>query len=675
MERLLMDEEERNTRSNTSSSRRRNASGSMGSSHLLRQLVEMGFPPNWCAEALSSTGHNVEEALTWMIRNGERLSALDEGIDNNEEEEDDDFEEDKSGMAIDEECPKVENVEHLEKETVITIGGWRHDVACPLRSISGRVNIDHNTLVVNAPPTGGFSSVGMKGIPLESGKWYYEAELLTDGCLQIGWADSSFSGHCQADRGDGCGDGPSSWAFDGWRRYRWHSSATEWGCRWQKGDIVGCLLDMDKKEIRFTLNGRGEEIGMGLAFSEDGFRPCGGVYACVSFNRKEKLRLILGGEGLNNSFHFPPPPGYLGVGESVIKLVSEREELIENETFLLSSNRVEKMLRKPYLCDFSDGEHGHELFSWQHRYYGADASVHLGGRGNRKKNSKMRKAMDIITPPACDNIDDLYHTTIDARLSKIWKNKDSGRKEKYNDLKIILDEISTAYSKVREDVTKEMRDTNVAICILYARKLILHTMITQSSEFDVSLFRMDADSVDDDKQVAQKLWIVLDKCCSLHATGWVGEAGAMSVTAEALGLAISSNDRTFQNSPFSNILGLNSFKNGQDIEQRPCIPSAAVSQFLSSAKIAHGIECKVIDPSSSLASCAEASLGGDVAGSIIFLRWPLQNAVITSSSMIHVLLAVIRRSVRHLSSVEYGDTPSYSVDSDEDDVSVRDIYI
>eukprot|EP00804_Cyclotella_cryptica_P016278 CCRYP_005746-RA/>CCRYP_005746-RA protein AED:0.96 eAED:0.42 QI:0/-1/0/1/-1/1/1/0/173 len=45
-----------------------------------------------------------------------------------------------------------------------------------------------------------------------------------DCCLHIGWPDSSFAGHCQADHGDGCGDGPSLWAFDGWRRYHWHST-------------------------------------------------------------------------------------------------------------------------------------------------------------------------------------------------------------------------------------------------------------------------------------------------------------------------------------------------------------------------------------------------------------------------------------------------------------------
>ena len=70
---------------------------------------------------------------------------------------------------------------------------------------------------------------------------YYEAELVTAGCLQIGWADSYFVGHCQADRGDGCGDGPSSWAFDGWRRYRWHSTATEWG-KFVTSELFGCCI-------------------------------------------------------------------------------------------------------------------------------------------------------------------------------------------------------------------------------------------------------------------------------------------------------------------------------------------------------------------------------------------------------------------------------------------------
>lgn len=303
MERLLAEESERRGPSSFLSGRRRGFGASrMGSSNLIRQLVEMGFPRHWCVEALAATRNNVDEALTWILTNGDRLSAEDEAAEENqdeddnedsdeEEEEDDDNDQNDNdeeevaanndqaadGQPLAEDNPK-------DSPTALTeTVGWSG--VCPVRFVSGRSSINPNTLEITGLPTGGFSSVGTKGVLLTSGKWYYEAEIKTAGCLQIGWADSSFVGHCQADRGDGCGDGPSSWAFDGWRRYRWHSNATEWGCRWAEGDIVGCLVDMDSMTVSFTLNGKGEEIGMGLAFSGEGFRPWGGVYACVSFNR------------------------------------------------------------------------------------------------------------------------------------------------------------------------------------------------------------------------------------------------------------------------------------------------------------------------------------------------------------------------------------------------------
>jgi hypothetical protein len=292
MERLIAEEANRGS---TASSRRR-VNPRMNSSHLISQLVDMGFPRHWCVSALSATSNNVDEALTWILTNGDRLAA--EAEDEEKEEESDDEEADNwhqdqddsdeasvgGEMAKADEAPPSAKAEVAQELVELTPSGW-HGSICPIRFISGKSKINPQTLEISGLKDGGFSSVGTKGVLLTSGKWYYEAEILTAGCLQIGWADSSFAGHCQADRGDGCGDGPSSWAFDGWRRYRWHSNATEWGCRWSEGDVVGCLVDMDNMSVSFTLNGRGEEVGMGLAFSNEGFRPCSGVYACVSFNR------------------------------------------------------------------------------------------------------------------------------------------------------------------------------------------------------------------------------------------------------------------------------------------------------------------------------------------------------------------------------------------------------
>jgi UBA/TS-N domain len=231
MERLLAEERERERLMQRQAgggqpSRRRGYRGESGSSnHLLRQLLEMGFPSRWCAEALAATGNNVDEALTWILTHGERLSEEDEAMedeDNGEDiededesvEDDEDDEEDGGGSisgadAVIETAP-TRSTEEIAVESAAE-GAlepvWSGSVV-PLRFISGRSIIDSKTLAISGLPTGGFSSVGTKGILLCSGKWYYEAILETAGCLQIGWADGSFAGHCHADRGDGTGDGP-----------------------------------------------------------------------------------------------------------------------------------------------------------------------------------------------------------------------------------------------------------------------------------------------------------------------------------------------------------------------------------------------------------------------------------------------------------------------------------
>jgi hypothetical protein len=84
MERLLEEERERERRQASESGTRRRNTGGAGrtTSYLLQQLVEMGFPARWCAEALAATGtSSVDEALTWILANGERLSAQDTNDD------------------------------------------------------------------------------------------------------------------------------------------------------------------------------------------------------------------------------------------------------------------------------------------------------------------------------------------------------------------------------------------------------------------------------------------------------------------------------------------------------------------------------------------------------------------------------------------------------------------
>jgi len=688
MERLLAEESERRGPSSFLSSRRRGFGASrMGSSNLIRQLVEMGFPRHWCIEALSATRNNVDEALTWILTNGDRLSAEDEAaeegqVDEEEENEesedeeddnddDDDDEEEGEGTAENQEKdvedkPLVDDKPEVTSKTLNDDMGWSG--ICPIRFVSGRSSINPKTLEITGLPNGGFSSVGTKGVLLTSGKWYYEAEIKTAGCLQIGWADSSFVGHCQADRGDGCGDGPSSWAFDGWRRYRWHSTATEWGCKWAEGDIVGCLVDMDSMSIGFTLNGKGEEIGMGPAFSGEGFRPCSGVYACVSFNRREKLRLILGGEG-TEPFKHSPPDGYRGIGEAIHEAVKERGILLAQEKVLLDTHspindESSTIESKKYICDFSDGEHGHELFAWQHRYYGSDASVHLGssrpslfgGSGGSLKTSKSS-----ATSTKNDN---QIGADISSRLSKILTkpSKLKSPEEESDSFEASMNLLRDAYLKVDKEVDKELKEVCSSLCVLYSQKLVMHTMVSHSNKFSLLSFLPNVPKTpwsyaeDAELEVSRRLWQVLEHCTSLQSSGWVGEAGAMAVAAEALGLGISAGDNKSNSIP----AGMCSVSASNDQVLLLC---GGITQFLSSAV---SPEHNLTSTASTFAACSENAIGSDVGGSLSFIRTSLQSAVASSASFRRVLLAAVRRAIRLLAVTEYTSDEGTSEEEDTD---------
>ena len=690
MERLLAEERERIQRQspgNSSSRRRGNRAGSGSSNHLLRQLLEMGFPSRWCSEALAATGNNVDEALTWILTNGERLSAEDEGMEDGEDGEDvdDDDEDDEEEDDESLDGQGSETADNLIGKKTDDIGGesskvegddtssdtpaWTGSVI-PLRFISGRSIIDPKTLAISGLPTGGFSSVGTKGVLLTTGKWYYEAILETAGCLQIGWADGSFAGHCHADRGDGCGDGPSSWAYDGWRRYRWHEKATEWGCRWKEGDVIGCMVDMDQRVISYTLNGRGEEIGMGVAFSGRGFRPCGGVYACVSFNRKEKLRLILGGSG-SESFKYSPPPGYAGVGEAVLNAVSERDDLIANESLLDQQLGTENSTlhptsekneesKKRFLCDFSDGEHGHELMAWAHRYYGSDASVHLGS-GRLKSSSGMQKSSSSSSSHELSS-----SNCLNRRIEKAWqKNEDFVAESSDHDESPFLNHMRSGYQNVGRKICQQAFIECLTMSSLLARKLLLHAIVTMGDKFDPDCCSS-ADSTE--IQSAVRLWKTIEVSASLRSAGWVGEAGAMAIAAEALGLGISSNENSHSRLSSVERSGLASIA---DLDDGMLVPACGIVQLLSTV-LQWKSDNASFSTGNTLVASAEAAIGSDGGGGVlVFLLKGLQGAVCKSEALRSVLLAAIRRSVRLLAVVEYDGDDSASLENPDDDDDIE----
>ncbi|CAB1342595.1 unnamed protein product, partial [Coregonus sp. 'balchen'] len=101
---------------------------------------------------------------------------------------------------------------------------------------------------------------------VKTGKWYFEFEALTGGDMRVGWARPG----CRSDFDLGMDD--QAYVFDGYKGRRMHMGARFFGHSWNKGDVVGCMINMEDKSMVFTLNGELliTNKGSELCFSEIG---------------------------------------------------------------------------------------------------------------------------------------------------------------------------------------------------------------------------------------------------------------------------------------------------------------------------------------------------------------------------------------------------------------------
>lgn len=128
-----------------------------------------------------------------------------------------------------------------------------------LEILGGEVEICHLTVkALEHFPTVRLSNVA---IAADTGLWFYEVTVLSDGLMQIGYVDSDFD--ADPVQGQGVGDHTNSWGFDGYRCKKWNVNSSEYGVAWSADDVVGVLLDTDRMELSYFLNGK----FLGVAFS------------------------------------------------------------------------------------------------------------------------------------------------------------------------------------------------------------------------------------------------------------------------------------------------------------------------------------------------------------------------------------------------------------------------
>lgn len=155
------------------------------------------------------------------------------------------------------------------------------------------------------------------------GKWQYEVLLLSAGVMQIGWVtcNSKFS------PGQGVGDTPDSYGFDGSRVRKWNVTAEDYGEKWEEGDVIGCCIDLDEGCIEFFRNGR----SMGLAYRRIQMGPGIVYFPAISLHQKEGVIAMYGSTPL-----IYPVDGFNPIQEPPFKALSSVTYLLDCASKLLA---------------------------------------------------------------------------------------------------------------------------------------------------------------------------------------------------------------------------------------------------------------------------------------------------------------------------------------------------
>jgi hypothetical protein len=169
-----------------------------------------------------------------------------------------------------------------------------------------------------------------------SGKYFYELQLTNVNLAQIGFL--TLEAYPRPWNLDGVGDDPHGWSYDGFRMHKYHMRTWEpYGEHaWRSGDIVGCGLDLDAREITFYLNGK----SLGLAFklpvhAEPPF------FAAASLQDSVAARFLLLPEEVQ---HLPTAGGYMPMAKDMNPdrlrtwIISAKRELMKTKLSSVVTN-------------------------------------------------------------------------------------------------------------------------------------------------------------------------------------------------------------------------------------------------------------------------------------------------------------------------------------------------
>lgn len=128
------------------------------SSAVVSQLLDMGFPSSWCTRAMQATNNDVDAALSWILAHGEELVSDDT-------------------LAVGQSSDTVTSSTFDSTVAPRSSDPPIEAPVNPLSTVSGSSQIKELDLTCTAL-NGGFPSVGCRGFPVSTGKWYFELKVI-----------------------------------------------------------------------------------------------------------------------------------------------------------------------------------------------------------------------------------------------------------------------------------------------------------------------------------------------------------------------------------------------------------------------------------------------------------------------------------------------------------------
>ncbi|XP_015121411.1 ATP-dependent RNA helicase Ddx1 [Diachasma alloeum] len=140
------------------------------------------------------------------------------------------------------------------------------------------------------------------------GKYYFEAVVTDEGLCRVGWSTSQASLDLGTDK--------FGWGFGGTGKKSNSKQFDNYGEAFGMHDVIGCLLDLSKGEIRFTKNG----TDLGKAFDLNAQQRSQTFFPAVVLKNAE-MSFNFG----NQPFKYPPPSGFTPVASAPKDCCKENE--------------------------------------------------------------------------------------------------------------------------------------------------------------------------------------------------------------------------------------------------------------------------------------------------------------------------------------------------------------